>query len=561
MKDDRQKNQRLRRQNEQLVRQVRRLTALNEIGTAVSGTHDFDAILNVAQEKLQPILPFDRFSVTVVDEEAQVATTYNVLSQEETKIPEGYQFSLEETEFGWVERTGEPLILYDLGDPNSQHDPGYDLLAKEGLRSVLSVPLRGSRGLHGSLNIASQQPNAYCEEDISLLQQVADHLSTALASARLLEESQKRERQAETLSQASQLITRVGGALEEGLQEFFESLSALGDFDRWWLPLLDESGLALRGVAGHWEGVKDEELRRRVVLSEERKNPVVIAFLNQETVVINDPEHDDRLADLPERIRSAMGKYVTEPLISKGQSIGVVSIGRPITTQDISSEDVELVRTLASQLALAVENSRLFEDARRATHLLAERVQALDCLNEIGQKIDEAPPLPEFLEWVADRIPPVMEYPERSIVAITLDGQVYGDPEAIDLPCQVVRGLSVGEERVGRLYVAYAEPTDFRDQESAMLGDIVRRISSYIENQRLMEEAESRISQERSLRRIVDRVQGLTDPDAVARAAVKELGSALGRPAFIHVHRPQEPSRLETENGDGQAGASREGDE
>jgi GAF domain-containing protein len=561
MSKNKKDQQQLRRQNEQLVRQVRRLTALNEIGTAVSGTHDFDTILQVAQEKLQPILPFDRFSVTVIDEANQVATTYNVLSEKETKVPAGYQFSLEEAEFGHVERTGEPLILYDLEEKQDELDSGYALLVEDGLRSILSVPLGRSATLHGSLNVASRQPNAYCEDDIPLLQQVADHLAAALESARLLEESQRRERQAETLYQASQLVTRVGGSLEEGMQGFFESLSSLGDFDRWWLPLLDESGLALRGVAGHWEGVPDEELERRVVLSEERRNPVVIAFLNQETVIINDPEHDDRLSDLSHQIRRSLGKYVTEPLISKGQSIGVVSIGRSLNAEDISEKDVELVRTLASQLTLAVQNARLFEDARRATDLLAERVQALDCLNEIGQRIDEAPPLPEFLEWVTGRIPPVMEYPEQSVIAITFDGQVYGDPRAIDLPCQVVRALSMSDRRVGRLYVAYEEPNEFRDQESAMLGDIVRRISSYIENQRLLEEAETRVNRERSLRQIVDRVQGLTDPDAVARAAVKELGFALGRPAFIQVHRLQAPPGAEPGDGDGQTGATREGGE
>ncbi|MGD1993960.1 MAG: GAF domain-containing protein [Anaerolineae bacterium] len=554
-------DQQLRRQNEQLVRQVRRLTALNEIGTAVSGTHDFNTILQMAQEKLRLILPFDHFSVSVVDEDAHVTRTYGLLAREGTQNAEGCHFSLEEVESGQFERTGQSLILYDLQDIEGERDSRVDLLVEDGLRSMLSVPLRRNDELHGSLTIASQRPNAYCEEDIPLLQQVADHLSTALASARLLEQSQRRERQAEALYEASQLVTGVGGSLEEGMQSFFESLGALGDFDRWWLHLLDESGLALRGVAGHWGDVTDEELKRRVVLSEERRNPVAIAFLNQETVVINDPEHDDRVSDLPEHLRRSLGKCITEPLISKGQSVGVVSIGRPVTGEDITEEDIELVRTLASQVTLAVENARLFEDARRATQLLAERVQALDCLNDIGQRIDEVPPLPQFLEWVTERIRPVMQHPEHSVVAIAFDGQIYGDPRAADLPCQVVRRLSVAGERVGRLYVAYTKEYDFRDQESAMLGDIVRRISSYIENQRLLEQAETRVSREQSLRQIADRVQGLTDPEAVARVAVKELGTVLGRPAFIHVRGPEEASRGEQENGDNQAEASREGGE
>ena len=559
MSGNKKSDQKIRQENEQLAQQVRRLRALNEINTAISGAQDFDATLQIAGEKLQPILAFDRFSVAMVDEEAQVVTVYNVISQGETNVPQGYEFPLEDTGFGHVERSGEPLVIDDLQDADGELSPGYDILAEEGLRSVLSVPLEHGDTLRGSLNVASQRPNAYDEQDLALLQQFADHLATALDTARLLEETWRREQQAQALYQASQLVSRVGGSLEEGMQGFFESLSQLGDFDRWWVPLLDESGLALRGVAGRWEGLTDQDMTRRVVLSEERKNPVVIAFLNQETVIVNDPEDDERLSDLPHDHRRSLGKYVSQPLISRGQSIGAISIGHPITGDDISEDDVELVRALAGQISLAVENSRLFEDARRATDLLAERVQALDCLNEVGQKIDEVPPLPEFLEWVTGRIPSVMEHPEHSVVAIAFDGQVYGDPQAVDLPCQVVRGLSVGGERVGRLYVAYTEPCDFRDQESALLGDIVRRVSSYIENQRLLHQAEARVGRERALRQIVERVQGLTNPEAVARAAVRELGTALGRPAFIHVHGPQEPSSAEADHGRDQSEASQEG--
>lgn len=559
MTGNKKSDQQTRRENERLARQNHRLRALNEVSIAISGAHDFDAILQIAGERLQTILPFDRLSVALVDEEAQVVTVYDVISQGETRVPQGYEFSLEDRGLGHVERTGEPLIIQDLKDADDEFGPGYDLLAEDGLRSILSVPLQHGDALQGSLNIASQRAHAYDEEDETLLQQFADHLATVLETARLLEESRRREQQAEALYQASQLVSRVGGSLEEGMQDFFESLSELGDFDRWWVPLLDESGLALRGAAGYWEGLTDEDISRRIMLSEERKNPVVIAFLNQETVIVNDPEQDERLSDLPSDHRRSLGKYVSEPLISRGQSIGVVSIGHPVTGEDISEDDVELVRALAGQISLAVENTRLFEDARRATDLLAERVQALDCLNEVGQKIDEAPPLPEFLEWVTGRIPAVMEYPEHSVVAIAFDGQIYGDPRAIELPCQVVRGLSVGGERVGRLYVAYTEPCEFRDQESALLGDIVRRVSSYIENQRLLHQAEARVGRERALRQIVERVQGLTNPEAVARAAVKELGTTLGRPTFIHVHGPQGPSSAPPDNGEGQEEASREG--
>jgi GAF domain-containing protein len=74
------------------------------------------------------------------------------------------------------------------------------------------------------------------------------------------------------------------------------------------------------------------------------------------------------------------------------------------------------------------------------------------------------------------------------VVAIEFEGQVYGTPEAIGLPRQMVQGLRVAGELVGRVYIGYTEDHEFLDEESALLGDIARRVSGYIESQRLLEE-------------------------------------------------------------------------
>jgi PAS domain S-box-containing protein len=146
----------------------------------------------------------------------------------------------------------------------------------------------------------------------------------------------------------------------------------------------------------------------------------------------------------------------------------------------------------AGQIIGLIGISRDVTELKRAEEMLQMRVKELDCLNEVGREIEESPEIPELLEWVTERIPPAMRYPELCQVAIEYDDQVYGVPEAIDLPTQMAHGLYIGGKLLGRIYIAYTDQQDFLDEESALLGGIATRLSSYIENQRLIAELEQR---------------------------------------------------------------------
>lgn len=124
---------------------------------------------------------------------------------------------------------------------------------------------------------------------------------------------------------------------------------------------------------------------------------------------------------------------------------------------------------------------------KRIERMLDKRVCELNCLNDIGHKIDEGPALPEFFEWIAGRIPAAFQDAEVCVAAVEHHGSVYGNSAALTLPSKIVGGLRVNNELVGWLHVAYTLPHGFADAESALMGSIVSRVSSYIENQGLLD--------------------------------------------------------------------------
>ncbi len=126
----------------------------------------------------------------------------------------------------------------------------------------------------------------------------------------------------------------------------------------------------------------------------------------------------------------------------------------------------------------------------RTAYMLEKRVRELNCLNDIGHQIDEKPPLPEFLSWICKRIPSGFQYSEVCISAIEYEGAIYGDPRTLQQTAKVVGGLRVGHNLVGWLHVAYTEPRDFVDAESALLGSIISRVCGYIDTIKAGERSE-----------------------------------------------------------------------
>ena len=190
------------------------------------------------------------------------------------------------------------------------------------------------------------------------------------------------------------------------------------------------------------------------------------------------------------------------PLLVQGESVGAIGI-YDANEARLSKADSALVATIAEQVALALESARLFEQTQMASTLLKKRVKELDLLNKIGRKTEESQAMPEFLAWLAGQIPASMYHPDLCVAAIEFEDQVYGLPEAIDLPTQITQGLRIRGQLVGRIYIAYRQKRAFLDEESALLGGIGQRVSSYIESRRLFEQTQAALSEmERQAQRL-----------------------------------------------------------
>lgn len=155
-------------------------------------------------------------------------------------------------------------------------------------------------------------------------------------------------------------------------------------------------------------------------------------------------------------------------------------------------------------------------DRKQMERDLAGRVRQLNLLNDIGRQANIIEEVPELIDWVCARIPQTLRYPEECVVAITVDDTLYGDVEAKELPRHIIEELRVSGETIGRIYIAYTDnELNFVDEESALIGGIGRRISSYIETRRLVDQLQNQAADLRKVANISTAVATTRNPTAL----------------------------------------------
>ena len=160
----------------------KRLSALNEVSDVVSRSLELEDILSAAAEKVADVMDVDFFLAFLLDEDKQELkpTVYRGVSDEfiaelgTLKVGEGFN--------GLVAETGKPLVVEDASsDPRLTKE----VVLKEGIRTVLSVPLRGAGKITGTISIGTHAPREFNQEEIELLSHIANHIGVAVDNARL----------------------------------------------------------------------------------------------------------------------------------------------------------------------------------------------------------------------------------------------------------------------------------------------------------------------------------------------------------------------------------------
>ncbi len=352
---------------------------------------------------------------------------------------------------GWVATTGQALLVSDvLREPRYvQWPPGART------RSELVVPLKTKSGIIGVLNLESDEPDAFDDSDLMILQTLANQAAVAIENARLYEDTESRLAQITALQETAMAVASIL-ELEELLHLITQQATVLLKAEGGILNLVDwdrreDVAVACVGTLAFVQDVRtplDEGLSGWVALH----NQAVIADQVQRDERINQEELD--------RIQKAIGRElrnaIAAPLTVKDQVVGtLVLLDKHGGKREFDQADLELLTAFANQAATAIHNARLFEAEQR-------RAEQFRVIAQVGHHLPRLLDVAEILNEVTCLIQQAFGYYHVGIGLIEGDQVVYraGAGELWkDQPFDGIRPrLKVGEEGITGWVAASGEP-------------------------------------------------------------------------------------------------------
>ena len=338
---------------------ARQLTALQAASSRLSRASSVEGVGRTIVEETRRVIDYHNARVYLIelpDQVVPIAFEGRVGAHEHVDF-ELLRCRLGEGFTGWVAEHGEPLLVNDANrDPRGQTIAGTDEIDE----SMLVVPMRYDAVTVGVITLSKLGLGGFDEDDLRVLTILADQAATAVETARLLTRSHE-------LAGELRRLLEMSGELAESLDSrqvanltAAHMARAMG-VDECAISYWDRPSGRVESV-GYFPPLRLEELAPYFDVS---GFPETLRALERQEVVIIDAQ--DPSADPGEvglMTKDGHRLLVMLPLVAKGQSIGLVEMfSRAPVTWD--AERLELARTMANEAAMALENARLYEEARK----------------------------------------------------------------------------------------------------------------------------------------------------------------------------------------------------
>lgn len=357
-----------------------------EVADVVNTTLDLDTTLRRVAELVRKVIDYEIFAILLLNEKAQelrfrFQTGYPREYAERARIKVGQGVT------GRAAQLRQAILIEDVTKENDYIE------AIPNVRSELAIPLIVKNRLIGVIDIEARAPGYFTDEHRRLLTLIGSRMAVGIENAQLYTRT---TRQARTLLLLNEIARELSSILnvDELLKRIAELLNRIIDYQMFSILLLDENGQKLV----HRFSLRFQEsihLKHDIPLGQ---GLVGAAASDKAAVLVPDVSKDPRYVMANPETKSEL----VVPLIYKDRVIGVLDLEH--TRRGFFTEDHKrTITTLAAQVAIALENARLYEQIARQERRL-ERDLAL--ARELQFRLlPPAMPKIEHLELAAKFVP------------------------------------------------------------------------------------------------------------------------------------------------------------
>ncbi|MDQ2913387.1 MAG: GAF domain-containing protein [Chloroflexota bacterium] len=366
-------------------------TAVSELlGTISRSAFDLDRVLTAIIERATQLAGADDGTIREVDGN----TSRIVASTKST--PPALAAWIASLGFGGPHRqsvTGRvAFALTPVQVPDVDRDPEYTLrLPGSSTRAVLGVPLLRTGELIGVMLLRRNQPGAFSDRQIQLVQTFADQAVIAMENVRLFNETKDQLERETATSEILRVTAQSTFEVQPVLDAVIANATRLAGAENGFVYQVDGGVLRMTAAVGPKAELMREWQRTNPIRANDRGTSTGRAFTEGRTVhipdVFADPEYKyweaQRLGDFR--------TLLTVPLVRQGTTIGVIAMWRT-EMKPFTEKEMSLVKTFADQAAIAIANVELFRTVERQreelSRFLSPQVAAL-ITSEQGAKMLE----------------------------------------------------------------------------------------------------------------------------------------------------------------------------
>jgi len=321
---------------------------LLEVADTLSTTLDLDVALRRVAELVRKVIDYQIFAILLLNEKTQeLRVRFQVGYPKE--IADRLRIKVGEGVTGLAAQRREAVLVDDV-----TQSPYY-INAIPSVRSELAVPLTVKNRVIGVIDIEAPQANYFTQEHKRLLALIASRMAVGIENARLYTRSTRQARTLLLLNEIARELTSILN-LDELLKHIAELVSRLIDYQMFSILLVDAAGEKLQ----HRFSLRFQEniqLKHDIPLD---RGIVGYAARNRQAVLVPDVKKDVRYIETNPETRSELAV----PLIYKDKVIGVLDLEH--TRRGFFTDDHQrTITTLAAQIAIAIENARLYEEIAR----------------------------------------------------------------------------------------------------------------------------------------------------------------------------------------------------
>ncbi len=338
---------------EEAQQRAQRTAIIGDITAAINASLSLVEASQAIADHLHRLIPFDYASLCLLDDSTHLFYVLNLTEQARRGQLSSVVIPFENSGLEWIVQTARARLT----DLREKEEVGLDatIVTDPAMRHMVSAPLVAESQVHGVINLASTQTDAYSVSDLEILEQIAPQLTIAIEKARLFDLMERRAAELQTLNRMGErLVSTTDTHRILSISLAFMPHLVPGDVHA--LLLIDEDdgyvGIHLPFAAE--QHFIDEIVQEMIQTLTPLINVEKLDEVHRKVIPAQKPMPEDW---------TPVGT-LTLPIITRLGPMGVAHLASS-RTEDFDGDALRVFSLVVSQIAAAVENARLFREVEK----------------------------------------------------------------------------------------------------------------------------------------------------------------------------------------------------